>query len=158
MSDCRENCPIPNGGYCERHGINKTPQWVQLCLTKEKYWRAWEETRGPAQVTGDSQRTVPPPRGPGTELRRLFRSCGITSCGGCVESARKMDEMGVEWCREHIDELAAEIHENATKRKWTALLSTAATLAGIEGPVVRWAILEACNRAEQKGTTNANQN
>jgi hypothetical protein len=67
-----------------------------------------------------------------------------------MASAQEMDKRGVAWCRENIDKLAANIHENATRRGWTALLSKAATLAGIEGPIVRWAIREACDRAEKQ--------
>lgn len=49
MEDCRNNCPIKDGGYCERHKVSKTNRWVQLCLTKEKYWKSWESGVGPGQ-------------------------------------------------------------------------------------------------------------
>ena len=42
-------CTIPTGGFCERHGVEKTPGLVNRCKTNLKYWLAWEEGRGPRQ-------------------------------------------------------------------------------------------------------------
>jgi len=49
VSDCRADCPIPNGGDCPRHGVRKTATWVRLCRTREDYWRLWEAGRGPGR-------------------------------------------------------------------------------------------------------------
>lgn len=149
MTDCREDCPIIGGGMCPRHNVRKHAAWVQLCITRPKYFESWESGRGPGQLipTGE-RRPATISNGAGTEVTKLFRSWGMSACGGCLASARKMDEMGTAWCREHIDELAEEIHQNATHRKWTAILSRTATAMGIEGPIVRYAIREACDRAD----------
>lgn len=48
--DCRDNCPIPNGGYCPRHKTKKVAPWVRLCITRPDYWRLWEAGRGPGQL------------------------------------------------------------------------------------------------------------
>lgn len=45
MTDCV--CPI--AGYCERHKVNKSEHWHSLCQTRDKYFAAWEEGRGPGQ-------------------------------------------------------------------------------------------------------------
>jgi hypothetical protein len=42
-------CDIPNGGYCKRHGIQKSAHWVVLCTTRPKYFQAWEDGYGPGQ-------------------------------------------------------------------------------------------------------------
>lgn len=48
--DCRDSCPIANGGFCERHAVEKRAHWVELCRReKDDYWRAWEAGRGPGQ-------------------------------------------------------------------------------------------------------------
>lgn len=47
--ECRRDCPIAAGGVCPRHGIKKTAHWVLLCRTRDAYFRAWEERRGPGQ-------------------------------------------------------------------------------------------------------------
>ena len=38
-----ENCT----GYCTRHKMQKHPNWVRLCQTKQAYFDAWEAGRGP---------------------------------------------------------------------------------------------------------------
>jgi hypothetical protein len=43
------DCDILHGGYCERHGVEKSPHLVRLCRTNERYYLAWEEGRGPGQ-------------------------------------------------------------------------------------------------------------
>jgi hypothetical protein len=57
--------------------------------------------------------------GPGTELKRLlsrFRISAQGSCG-CEAKARLMDEMGPDWCIEHIEKILDWLSENAAKRK-----------------------------------------
>ena len=52
-------CDIPDGGFCERHGVNKPPHFVKLCRTKKAYWLAWEQGRGPEQsITQRQTKTV----------------------------------------------------------------------------------------------------
>jgi hypothetical protein len=36
-------------GWCERHQVHKPAGLVHLCQTNERYFRAWEEGRGPGQ-------------------------------------------------------------------------------------------------------------
>lgn len=151
-------CTCHGPGYCDRHGMRKTEGWYLLCKTREDYFKLWEDGRGPGQKK-DKQVTSSRSKvdnGPGTELKKLFRSWGVSACGGCITTAKKMDENGPAWCREHIDELVAEVHENATRRGWTTILSKAATILGIEDPIVRWAILESCVRAEYETAKELN--
>ena len=40
-----------NGWWCERHGCHKTPTLVEFCTTRQEFWLAWEEGKGPGQKT-----------------------------------------------------------------------------------------------------------
>lgn len=42
-------CECPLAGYCTRHKVTKPNGWHKLCQTRESYFRAWEEGRGPGQ-------------------------------------------------------------------------------------------------------------
>jgi len=42
-------CTCPLAGYCDRHGIDKSEHWHQLCQTRDNYRAAWDEGRGPGQ-------------------------------------------------------------------------------------------------------------
>ena len=65
--------------------------------------------------------SVPPPlptRGPGTELKKLLATVGITATPDCScnARARTMDERGCDWCEEHIDEIVGWLREEAGRR------------------------------------------
>lgn len=57
--------------------------------------------------------------GPGTQLKRLLSKVGIKATPNCScnARARKMDEMGIEWCEQNIDEIVGWLKEEAGKRK-----------------------------------------
>jgi hypothetical protein len=64
--------------------------------------------------------TAPPqPAGPGTELKALLKTIGITASPGCScnKRAAVMDEKGCDWCEENVDEIVGWLREEATKRK-----------------------------------------
>lgn len=69
--------------------------------------------------------------GPGTELKKLLASYGITpeaGCG-CDDHAREMDQRGVEWCQENIDTIVGWMREEAAKRKLPFVAAAAKWLA-----------------------------
>lgn len=81
-----------------------------------------------AQPTPVAPNITPPPptpiaemnlAGPGTQLKRLLSKVGIKSTPNCScnARARKMDEMGVEWCEQNIDEIVGWLKEEAQKRR-----------------------------------------
>ena len=90
--DCE--CDIVEGGFCRRHAITKSAHWVHLCRTRDNYWRAWEEGRGPGQ-----QRKP----GLGDMVEAGLSRIGITEkrvsrllgrpCG-CGRRKRKLNELG----------------------------------------------------------------
>lgn len=59
-----------------------------------------------------------PTHGPGTELKKLLKKIGITASPDCSCNARArlMDERGVEWCEQNLDEIVGWLREEAAKR------------------------------------------
>lgn len=114
MNDCK--CNIPNGGWCERHQMQKNAHWVQLCQTNPTYWQAWEEGRGAGR------RLAAPPRvfkgGPGTELHKKLAQCGIhaTATCKCRSRVKVMDRWGADVCRERVDEIVGWMKGEAKER------------------------------------------
>lgn len=87
MSDCRQNCPIPDGGFCPRHGVRKLAVWVRLCRHKAKYWKAWEEGRGIGQ--GVEHPIIPLNSHVGDILEELFTKWGMQAIPTCGCAALK---------------------------------------------------------------------
>lgn len=77
-------------------------------------------------VAGHPPAFIPPtePRGPGTELKRLLESFGITAGPNCACRAMmlRMDLHGPAWCEGHIDEIVAVMVKEAKRRDWMRLL------------------------------------
>lgn len=61
-------CEGPQDGAitfaCARHGIEKTAHWHSLCKNRPDYFQAWEEGRGPGQITADNAEKAPAQRRP----------------------------------------------------------------------------------------------
>ncbi len=47
-------------GFCSRHNIYKPSTYQRLCQTNLKYFQAWEEGRGPEQLTRQVERLQGP--------------------------------------------------------------------------------------------------
>lgn len=72
-----------------------------------------------AEKYKDAPAKEPPPAGgPGTELKSLLSMIGIKASPNCScnARARKMDEMGVEWCRDNVTTIVGWLQEEASKR------------------------------------------
>jgi hypothetical protein len=84
------------------------------------------------------------PLGPGTELKVLLKTIGITASPtcSCNKRAKVMDEKGCDWCEEHIDEIDGWLAEEAKKRKLPYISLAGKTL-------IRLAI----RRARKKGNS-----
>jgi hypothetical protein len=59
-----------------------------------------------------------PQHGPGTELKKLLSSVGITATPNCSCNARAadMDRNGIEWCESNIGTIVGWLREEAEKR------------------------------------------
>lgn len=47
--EIKTGCVCKNAGFCNRHGVNKTPHLHKLCQNHQGYFQMWEECRGPGQ-------------------------------------------------------------------------------------------------------------
>ena len=59
------------------------------------------------------------PAGAGTQLKKLLAKVGIKSTEGCScnNRARIMNEKGIEWCEQNVDEIVKWLGEEAGRRK-----------------------------------------
>ncbi len=112
-------------GWCERHRVRKTADWVRLCKTRPDYFAAWEQGKGPGQKrseVGHEQIERRDPvlagSGPGTELKRILAKFGIVHKGSCECAARAaiMDARGAEWCRRNLKMIIGWMEEEAKRR------------------------------------------
>lgn len=53
-------CECAGPGFCQRHGCCKTVHFYRLCKNDERYFRMWEEGRGPNQDIVDCKSTIRP--------------------------------------------------------------------------------------------------
>ena len=86
-------CDIPDGGYCQRHDVQKTAHWVMLCRTRPEYFRLWEDNQGPGQLgrNGLGDRIAAGLEAVGVTKKRvskiLRRPC---NCGGRQRTLNKL--------------------------------------------------------------------
>lgn len=127
MTQCE--CPDPgDAAYfdCKQHGCRKHARWWTLCQTREEYFRAWEEGRGPGQAKVEilrrhmvdaTRRTVV--IGVGTELKLMLSRIGIREQWGCHCAARAivMDKEGPDWCEKNKETIVIWLEEEAKRRK-----------------------------------------
>ena len=66
--------------------------------------------------------------GPGTELKKILATLGITHQPGCDCNAKaaQMDQWGVAGCRENVDTLVGWMREGSTRWGWSARLKAGA--------------------------------
>ena len=59
------------------------------------------------------------PAGPGTQLKKFLAKVGIKSTENCSCNARAklMNERGIEWCEQNVNEIVGWLKEEAGKRK-----------------------------------------
>jgi hypothetical protein len=67
---------------------------------------------------GATRTNTTEPHGPGTELKKLLATVGITATPNCSCNARaaEMDRQGSEWCESHLDTIVGWLREEAEKR------------------------------------------
>ncbi len=93
-------CVILQGqrmGWCERHHVRKTADWVKLCKTRPDFFEAWEAGRGPGQKTPGTVAPVVHP----TLAESMLTLDDLAVCRESCENYRKYGTQ--EWCiRDHI--------------------------------------------------------
>jgi hypothetical protein len=67
---------------------------------------------------GATRTNTTEPHGPGTELKKLLATVGITATPNCSCNARaaEMDRQGSEWCESNLDTIVGWLREEAEKR------------------------------------------
>lgn len=60
----KTGCECPLAGYCNRHGVNKSAHLHKLCQNNERYFKMWEECKGPGQYNVDCNNPAPLPATP----------------------------------------------------------------------------------------------
>lgn len=73
----------------------------------------------PVQLTSPPRPVAPAnPRGPGTELKKLLKACGIEPTPTCLCNARAvtMDQRGPDWCLANLDEIVGWLREEHQRR------------------------------------------
>lgn len=137
VSTCQ--CVLPDGArklFCPRHKCDKYTRDVEICQLGSKgedprarrYWDAWEQGKGPRQREPEKASDTKP-TGPGTELKKIFVSIGIIGCKTGIECAnliKRMNAWGVEGCREHKEEILAELRQRQSAYGWLDKLKAAA--------------------------------
>jgi hypothetical protein len=98
--------------------------WLEVDIYHPAYPRKYV-TQSPPQAQEDKASSVgigqasQPTAGPGTELKKLLKTIGITANPGCSCNARaaQMDVWGSDECERRIPEIVVWLGEEAQKRK-----------------------------------------
>lgn len=108
---------------------------------------AWEEERGPGQVSGDKVSGDARRGGPGTELKHMIERYQRMlpwwdmqprkGCG-CDNTARWMNRIGPDGCEQKLDLIVNRLEDEAKRRKITFPFRRMAAKK-----LVRWAIRRA---------------
>lgn len=147
MTDFISPCQCLKPGFCPIHNRKVSEVRWNQCRTEPGIFEALSK---PANYNQEIQPSIPPlplGEGPGTELKKLLEAEGIPSCSACLETARKMNELGPEKCIESLDELAEEILPRAREwvfqnYKWSKALPSFA-----KDPIIREQIRENIKKA-----------
>lgn len=107
-----------------REFLNQRPEWETVFHTRQQYGltvlSCRAEDRPAVPVTTERQ-------GPGTELKKLLESLGITASENCPCNARaeEMDNLGVAGCRARREEIVSWLREGSTAWGWRDKLAAA---------------------------------
>lgn len=143
MTEPPKPCECPAAGFCQRHGVEKNATLHKLCQTKDSYRQAWDAKKMPFQrvkpvavarksKARKSDRVtsrVFRQHGVGSKIKEIINAANIKVSGcACNSKAHEWDRNGVEWCKEHRDELAGWLESQAISHE-ISLLSAGANLA-----------------------------
>lgn len=111
-------------GYIEDVLSHGTVEGDKVTLTDEAYAMLAAKYRGTNAVVPKTvkERPLPPPPGPGTELKALLKKVGIVASPTCSCNRRAvlMDENEAKepgWCEKNLETICDWLQEEAAKRK-----------------------------------------
>lgn len=146
MNDNQEPpCECAGPSFCARYGIQMNAHAHSICsgqgcspqkseLYRSK-WRKLAEERGrrglsviiptnPQPTTSQprqprNRQQAPQPTGPGTELKELLASIGLTPQGcRCESRVKQMNQWGIQGCRDNREYIINWLREEERKRGW----------------------------------------
>lgn len=98
--------------------------WLEVDINHPSYLRRYTTKTAPPPppptvIKVGMEPDEKPPSGPGTELKKLLKTIGITANPGCSCNARaaQMDVWGADECERRIPEIVEWLGEEARKRK-----------------------------------------
>lgn len=167
-------CECPGPGFCPRYKREMVKYAWSVCTGKgmpgfpctpsksERYKRKWRlaltPDLSPRRTVIPTQPVILPKARPGTELKALLASVGLTP-GGCECESRvsQMDAWGPAECLRRRAEIVAWLAEEQKRRGWVAT-ATAAAHSLLSGLAFKLSLTdplgslvdEACRRAEEK--------
>lgn len=109
-------------GFCEQN-----PEWFVVSHSTEQFGLN-ALGRVPSDKLESPIAPWMPGKGPGTELKKMLESIGITPSNACDcrHRANQMDVWGVDGCRKHFDTIVAWMREGQERWGWKERLSAAA--------------------------------
>lgn len=112
----REQCR-----HCGRRARLAASDFPFTCLCGAVYGTADDMRAGTVRARA-VQADPPPAEGPGTELKKLLASIGITASKdcSCKAMAAKMNRWGCDGCRENRAVIVRHLEKAAAKRGWAA--------------------------------------
>lgn len=124
LTDLRKAATSRPPGYVEDVLSHGTVDGDRVTLTDDAYALLVAKYRGTTAVVPKAikERPLPPPPGPGTELKALLKKVGIVASPGCScnKRAQLMDENESKepgWCEANLETICDWLQEEATKRK-----------------------------------------
>ena len=92
----KTKCECPLAGYCNRHGVEKTPHQHIMCKNHPGWFKQWEDGVGPGQDASQSQPThkqtaVTPVMDVGKPI------CQFCQNRGCNGQCRNSNELPSTW-------------------------------------------------------------
>jgi hypothetical protein len=111
----KQICKIDQSGVCAVCGRRSPwPQADRMCVGGGGLATEASTNRHLGGANGGNSHSD----GPGTELKKLLATVGITASPTCSCNARaaEMNARGVDWCKANIDTIVGWLREEAAKR------------------------------------------
>ena len=91
---------------------------LSLAASVDELYVYLERSNYAALVARYAEHGAVPQHGPGTELKRLLASAGITATENCSCNQRSkfMDQMGADWCEANVSTIVGWLRDEAARR------------------------------------------
>lgn len=110
-------CQCNGAGFCHIMNRHMSHNRYNQCKNENGYYEVFlKDAQNKSVYKLSTPNSIE--NGPGTELKKLLKKIGIEASPNCScnNRAKKMDEMGIEWCENNIEEIVDWLQEEASKR------------------------------------------